>query len=192
MKRMLSALMASFLVMCMGWGVASVQAKGGEYLVQAGSSLRLDVYHPAKHVIAHSKQIKGKVKVTSQKAGTISLEGGFSVRVVSLNSGNLRRDRVMWSSLGYTKQPYIYFYPKTLQLQGKTGTLVGTFEINKVKKDVTLQVSDFQGTVDGKSAVTLTVVGKLKCSDFQVDRPSLVFVKIKDEVDIKLTVTLKP
>lgn len=187
-------LVMSFVIWA-GVFVASVSSPvqaAKEYKVQAGSTLRVDVYHPAKHVIAHSKTIKGKVSVVSQKNGMVMLSGALSVRVVSLNSGNLRRDRVMWSSLGKSKQPYIYFYPKMLQLQGKGGTLTGSFEIRKIKKEVTLQVSDFNGAIDEKSVVSLTVVGKLKCSEFEVERPSLVFVKIKDEVDIKLTLNLKP
>lgn len=162
-------------------------AKALKYKVAKGSLLRVDVYHTAKHIIAKSKRVKGRLLVKGDK-----LSGMLSVRIKSLKSGNRRRNRKMWSSLGKSRQPYIYFKPKSIKLTGSSGTVTGTFVIRKVEKKVSFAVSNFSGKWDGKTPVSLVAKGKLKCTDFKVKRPSLLFVKIKDLVDVTMTLKLVP
>ncbi len=171
----------------------TVKMKKIKYKVVKGksSSLKVDIYHPAKHVVTKSKKVRGMVSMFGSQ-GTIKLSGTLSVRIKSLRSGNRRRDRVTWTSLGKSRQPYIYFYPSSMTLKGSTGTLQGTFHIRKKKKKVTMKIVSFKGKIDGKSTISVTVTGKIKCSDFKVKRPSLLFVKIKDLVDLTIKIKLKP
>lgn len=187
-RLMLTTIFALFAATVM---MASASAEVS-YKTVKGTKLKLDVYHPTKHIKGKSKKLKGYFKIVSGSAGNYKLDGAFSVKVRKIKTGNRSRDRVMWSSLGKSRQPYIYFYPKTLVVKGGKGKVTGEFRINKIQKPVTFDVVDFKGTLDGKSAVSLTVKGKLSCDAFKIKRPALLFVKIKDKVDVKVMFKLKP
>lgn len=179
-------------LMMVGGFSSEAQADGMRYKPSKKSHLKVDVYHKFKHVIAKSKRVKGQIFFAAKGKGTYGLKGALSVRIKSLRSGNRSRDRKMWSSLRKSRQPYVYFFPKTLTWDGKAGKVKGEFKINKIKKEVEFDVTKMEGTVDGKSTLTVEVKGHLKCSDFKIKRPSLLTIKIKNKVDVQLSLVFQP
>lgn len=189
--RCLLAFWVAGLVMAGGFS-SEAQADGLRYKPSKKSRLKVDVYHKFKHVIAKSKRVKGQVFFAAKGKGTYALKGALSVRIKSLRSGNRSRDRKMWSSLRKSRQPYIYFFPKTLTWDGKAGKVKGDFKINKIKKEIEFDVTKVEGSIDGKSTFAVKVKGHLKCSDFKVKRPSLLTIKIKNKVDVTMSLVLQP
>lgn len=185
--------MYTFCVCLAGLALATVAfqpafAAKSQYKIVKKSKLKIDIYHPAKHIKAKSKKVRGVVSFEGSKH-TFKLDGALTLKIKRLRSGNRSRDRKMWSALGKSVQKYIYFYPKSLQLKGDKGTITGDFLIRKIRKTLTFSVSKFKGTV-GSTALSMTVKGVIKCTDFNVTRPSLLFVKIKDKVKLKFKLKL--
>lgn len=179
----------AFFVLSLGLWTSSAWAK--PYTVEKGGEIRVDVHHPAKHVIAKTSDVSGSIEVEDKTLASksLGLSGSLKVAVRSLKSGNKRRDNKMWESLG---DDDIVFKPKTLVVTGEgKGTIQGLFTIRGTERPVTLDVT-FQGALDGKAKVTMTIKGKVKCSDFKVPRPSLMFVAIKDDVDMSFKLTFVP
>lgn len=184
-------LLTRFALFCAAFALCT-SASAMKYKSTKGTLIRADIYHPAKHIIAKSKRLKGSVTVKAGDKGTYKLSGKLTVKIRSLRSGNRRRDRAMWSALGKSRQHRIVYFPKTLKIKGNTGTITGSFAINRNKKKVTLTVTEFSGKVDGKSPITIKVKGKLSCDDYKIKKPSLLFVKIKDKVDVSMTLKFVP
>lgn len=187
-------------------------ANATEYTVGKGSKVRIDIDHPAKHVVAVVKskiakkgknkgkviRIKGIFGVNGVvKAGkSTKLSGQISIKLKKLKSGNARRDAYMRAALGIKKQKYIFFSPQSLKIikmspKGGVGTITGTFKIRGISKVVTMKLL-FKGKLGAKSPVAIIVKGTIKCSDFKVPRPALLGNKIKNVVKLKILIKFKP
>jgi polyisoprenoid-binding protein YceI len=171
---------------------SSVASAGADYKAST-SEIRVDVYHPTKHVIVKSSAVMGSVALGAPLAvgKAIPVSGELSVEVKALGSGNARRDRYMRQSLGISKHPKVIFKPSALTLskmsaEGGEGTLTGSFTIRGTTKEVSLAVT-LKGDAT-KKPVSVSLKTKIKCSDYKIPPPSLMFVKIKDEMDLTLTV----
>lgn len=158
------------------------------------SWVKIYVYHMAKTVKAKSKKVSG-FATFEKKGDHFKLDGALTVPIRTLDSNNASRNNVMWNSLGDSIQNVIYFYPKKLVFTGKgpkgrKGYVEGEFNIRKKSKRVKLTFKKFKGKIDG-GQFSLYVKGFLKCSDYGVSRPSLLFVKIKDKVKVRLKLRFK-
>jgi len=192
MRPMFQALLVATLTFALP-GLPSAYAQ--KYKVAKGSEIKAKIHINVKavgEILARSKRVKGEVEVVSHKDGTYKLKGKLYVKVRKLRSGNRSRDRKMWSALGKARQRRIVFLPQKLTLKGGKGTIKGLFGINTQKKIVTLKVTQAKGKIGGKNKLSFKVAGQLSCKDFKIKRPSLMFVKIEDKVDLLLTLHFAP
>lgn len=166
------------------------------------SRLSLKFYYFTKVFVGVSKKIKGHLTVSAPlKVGAkIALSGKLKVGIRKLRSGNSRRDKKMRQALGYKKSDksskWLVFTPKSLMVsklsaKGGKGQIRGIFKVKGKAKKTTLTVI-FRGKVNGKNKFAAIVKGKIKCSDFGVERPGgPLGGKIKDVIDFKILLHFK-
>ncbi|HEA23670.1 hypothetical protein LCGC14_2103020 [marine sediment metagenome] len=133
---------------------------------------------------------------SDQLNGTINFETGkvvFTVSVKSIKTGNEKRDGHMYELLETEKNPDVVF----------EGKLVDDFDLDKKSKrtvkvtgDFTLAGTTRQITVpldlDPMSkGIQLNASWSLLITDYGLERPSLMFIKVNDKHDLSVDVLLK-
>lgn len=182
------------IALCL-FALPASQAWAQKYKVTKGSEIKAQIHINVKaagEIIAKTKRVTGNVDIVSHANGTYKLKGKVAVKIRKLRTGNRSRDRKMWSALGKARQRRIVFLPQELKVKDGKGTITGLWGINTKKKVLTLPVTSVKGKIGGKSPVTFTIAGQISCGDFDIKRPSLMFVKIKDKVDLMLTLKFAP
>jgi len=164
------------------------------YKVSGASQIKIDVYHPTKHIKAYNKagSVQGNVTIKSSliPRKTVEVTGSVEIVVGALESGNGRRDRYMRSVLGGATS-IIRFVPKSLTMKtmnpsGGSGELIGDFTINNNTNPVTFQAS-FEGDILKGGKVVVQIKTHVLCSAYKIKRPALLWVPIKDKVDLAMT-----
>ena len=164
------------------------------YKVSGASQIKIDVYHPTKHIKAYNKagSVQGNVTIKSSliPGKTVEVTGSVEIVVGALESGNGRRDRYMRSVLGGATS-IIRFVPKSLTMKtmnpsGGSGELIGDFTINNNTNPVTFQAS-FEGDILKGGKVVVQIKTHVLCSAYKIKRPALLWVPIKDKVDLAMT-----
>lgn len=164
------------------------------YKVDGASQIKIDVYHPAKHVKATNKAgaLQGSVTIKGALVAgkSVDVAGNVQISVGALQSGNGRRDKYMRRSLGGSSSK-ISFSPKSLTMKtvtanGGSGEITGSFTINNTTNTVTFPAS-FEGDLAKGGKVVVSIKTNLLCTAYKINLPSLMFVKIKDKVDLAMT-----
>ncbi|MCB9637958.1 MAG: YceI family protein [Myxococcales bacterium] len=172
----------------------ATQSFAETYKAGPASHIKIDVYHPAKHVKAHNKpgSVKGSftIKGAVEAGKAVALEGKIEMKVGDLVSGNGRRDKYMRRSLGGSSKA-ISFEPSSMTLaklgaNGGEGEIKGKFTIHGVTQDVTFKAM-FKGNLKGAKFAVM-IKASVLCSAYKIKRPSLMFVKIKDKVDLAMDI----
>jgi polyisoprenoid-binding protein YceI len=170
---------------------ASAPAKAAPTVTYAfGPATEIVYYveHPMHHVKGVTKSLDGKVTFTGDK---LAVPFTLSLPLISFNSGNANRDENAAHVLDVPHFPLATlavtkFDEKSRTKTGATthlvGTATGALSFKGVTHDVAVPVE-----ID-VAADRLVVDGtiNLKLTDYKVDRPSLFFTPIKD--DVKVTV----
>lgn len=203
MVRKLSMFVAIAAFVVTGW---QAPASAKKVLGGKGKALVLAyIYHPAKKILAGSRKLSGEVKFGAKTGSTTALSGSVTIPVKSLRSGNARRDNYMRNSLGIKANPTISFAPKSITEKAQTvkkyswkaskrkpvkctHEIKGTFTINGKNQDVTVAAK-----VVNKGGKTRYIIPNLvlKVTDFGIVRPSLGPAKIKNEVHLRMLITLE-
>lgn len=168
-------------------GAAEPQA----YTVDAArSSVRYFVKHKLHPADGRSASIEGKAVV--QPDGKVLAM--IRVPVASFDSGDSNRDSNMRDTLEAAKYPYVVFKGVTsLVMPAAEGkpipmTLQGELDFHGVKRAVDVPVT-LQFAADGGA----TVKGKLVVSldAHQIERPSLLLIKLEDDCAIEFELALR-
>jgi polyisoprenoid-binding protein YceI len=121
--------------------------------------------------------------------------GRVVVRAATLRTGIDRRDAEMRERLDVERHPELRFDWTGFELEHlerATATLrghaLGTLTIRGVGRAVRVPV---QVEVDPERQLRLTAELALKMSDFGVDPPRLLFVRVKDEVKVRVSLRLR-
>jgi polyisoprenoid-binding protein YceI len=171
----------------------TVPATGPDsYTVDAQkSSVRYGIVHKFHKVHGESKVVQGKALLKSD--GT--LQAMVRIPIGTFMSGDGNRDAHMRECMEEPKYPYVV-YKGVAKLPNGTSTL-------PPKLDLTLDGElDFHGRkhpervklrVDASNPESVRVTGRFVVSldRYQVERPSLLLIKIDDECTIDLDLTLK-
>ncbi|MCK6510820.1 YceI family protein [Myxococcota bacterium] len=174
--------------------ISSASFADSAYKVDGASQIKIDVYHPTKHVKAYNKagSVQGNVTIKGSliPGKAVDVAGSVQIAVGSLESGNGRRDRYMRSVLGGAES-IIRFVPKSLTMKtmnakGGSGELVGSFTINNNTHPVTFQAS-FEGDILKGEKVVVQIKTHVLCSTYKIKRPALLWIPIKDKVDLAMT-----
>ncbi len=130
-------------------------------------------------------------KVTSHlimEANPLTLKGTIEISMNDLASDNKKRDADMQKTLASSVFPKAIFEVKDIVAKGGDGyTLKGIMNLHGVNKPM-----NFNGIiVEESNKVHIKATGDLKMIDFGIIPPSMLFMKVRDQVDVNVDVVLK-
>ncbi|MDO9208587.1 MAG: YceI family protein [Sulfuricurvum sp.] len=170
----------SFLAM-----VLAVSVFGGNLSFESGT------------IQAHTEMVADKTidpftkKATSHlsmETNPLTLKGTIEVSLGDLMSDNKKRDEHMQETLESLSFPKAVFDIKEVVAKGGDHyTLKGTMSLHGVSKSMS-----FEGTVAQESnTVHIKVASALKMTEFGIQQPSMMFLKVRDQVDLSVDILLK-
>lgn len=171
-------------------------AQAAPFEAAAGSKITYQAIHPAHEVNGVTEKVRGKVEYDPAKP--LEFIGLVNKNVqadwADFDSGNKNRDANVRVVVNADKFPSIAFVIEAIEKPVQTGTVIagqlrGRLYINGVKQTLTAPVS-----IDVTDAKRILVSAKLitKMTDFKIDRPSLLFVKVNDDLIIDVNLVFQP
>lgn len=154
---------------------------GNEYTIKEGE-ISYSGYHFLHDWKGTSNQINGDFTFDSTLE---NFNGSISIPVKSFDSGNTNRDSNMMVYCRAIKFPNIIFRPKEVIREDRLVTIDGMLEFAGKVQDLTTNVNikainDSSFLAEGKFDIFL--------SEFDIDRPSLLFAKIDDKISIEFVI----
>ena len=176
------------LALALAVGAAPLQAQTTYRVDSAHSAITYDMEHPAHSWSGTSHAVSGSV--TTDAGGAI-IGADLTAPVVSFDSGNRNRDSHMAEVVEFYAYPNVTFHltrlvPHQATTTNATNAMAeGTLTFHGVPRPVQVPVRvDRTGSglhVTGQFELTLT--------EFDLERPSLMMVKVRDWMRIHLDVT---
>tara|TARA_Y100001960_G_C14309942_1_gene650197 strand:+ start:67 stop:639 length:573 start_codon:yes stop_codon:yes gene_type:complete len=139
--------------------------------------------HPAHSWEGVSEDFKGGIVCYDTDECFIKIQ----IPVESFNSGNSNRDSNMFYYVESNKYKYVTFYSnsfeinKEILLTGENIKLDGFLEFHGIKKEISFIAFIYSDNQFLKGRADFDV----NLSDYNVDRPSLLFTPISDQIIIK-------
>lgn len=117
-----------------------------------------------------------------------SLKGTIEVSIADFISDNAKRDSNMRESMESDKFPKASFEVKeVISKGGENVVLKGVMSIHGVSKPFS-----FEGSVSEEgSKVRIKAKSSMKMSDYGITPPKMVFLTVRDQVDLNVDVVLK-
>lgn len=117
-----------------------------------------------------------------------SLKGTMEVSIADFISDNAKRDSNMRETMESDKFPKASFEIKeVIPKGGDNVTLKGMMSIHGVSKPLS-----FEGSVNEEgSKVRIRAKSSMKMSDYGITPPKMVFLTVRDQVDLNVDVVLK-
>jgi len=178
----LTGFMAIGLVM--GLLAPSWSASGQTYRVIPGESkISYHLHHPMHEIEGVSKDFDCVVVLGGD---TAYAQIRVKAQVASFSSGNTNRDSHMLEILDGLKYPFVEFVSDSLRHEDEGYRVFGELTFHGVRRPV-----DFKATpVHLKNGVEIKGDFVVLLSDYQVERPSLLFVPTANDLHIDLDVFL--
>jgi polyisoprenoid-binding protein YceI len=131
---------------------------------------------------------KKAVSHLSMGDSVTSLRGVIDVYIVDFTSDNKKRDVNMYETMESDKFPKASFEIKeVLSKGGENVTLKGMMSLHGVTKPM-----NFEGSVSEEgSNVRIKAKSTMKMSDFGINPPKMVFLTVRDQVDLSVDMALK-
>lgn len=129
---------------------------------------------------AHSKLM--------MEAEPASLRGSIEVAITDFISDNKKRDASMYETMESDQFPKASFEIKEMIPKGGDSyTLKGTMSLHGVSRPMS-----FEGSVaEEGNKVRIKAKSVMKMSDFGIKPPKMVFLTVRDQVDLAVDVVLK-
>ncbi|MCR8648925.1 YceI family protein [Leptospira interrogans] len=139
--------------------------------------------HPMKEVHGVCKEIQVD-SPQIQTSGTVyKLNSPFTIKIpiLKINSGDENRDSHIMEILGYPDIPEIIVVVESAEAVGETYLIRGKLSIHEFTRDF-----QSSGKVEPNGVGQIRIFGKvnIQFSDFNLERPSLLFIKTKEEIEI--------
>lgn len=117
-----------------------------------------------------------------------SLRGSIDVSIADFMSDNAKRDANMHETMESDKFPKASFEIKEVIAKGGDNVILkGTLSLHGVSKPLS-----FEGSVSEEgSKVRIKAKSSMKMSDFGINPPKMVFLSVRDQVDLNVDVVLK-
>ncbi|MFZ2889168.1 YceI family protein [Sulfuricurvum sp.] len=117
-----------------------------------------------------------------------SLRGSMDVSIGDFVSDNSKRDTNMHETMESDKFPKASFEVKEVVAKGGDNVLLkGTLSLHGISKPLS-----FEGTLtQDVSKVRIKAKSSIKMSDFGITPPKMVFLTVRDQVDLNVDVVLK-
>ncbi|MBM9579449.1 YceI family protein [Leptospira sp. 201903070] len=139
--------------------------------------------HPMKEIHGVCKEVQIDSPKIEFAGGAYKLNTPFQIKVpvLKFHSGDENRDSHIMEILGYPETPEISAIIESVSQSGVSYSIKGKLTIRGIT-----QTFDSAAKVEPKEGGRIRVVGKvdIKFSDFKLERPSLLFLKAKEEIEI--------
>ncbi|MBM9500930.1 YceI family protein [Leptospira sp. 201903071] len=139
--------------------------------------------HPMKEVHGVCKEVQIDSPKIQAAGGGYKLSEPFQIKVpvLKLHSGDENRDSHIMEILGYPETPEISAVIESVSQSGESYSIKGKLTIRGIT-----QSFDSAARVETKDSGQIRILGKvnIKFSDFKLERPSLLFLKAKEEIEI--------
>lgn len=124
----------------------------------------------------------------SMEEAATTLRGAMEVSMADLISDNKKRDSNMQETLESAMFPKAVFEIKEVVAKGANNYLLkGTMSLHGVTKPMS-----FEGTITQEGTkVRIKASSMMKMSDFGIKPPKMVFLTVRDQVDLSVDVLLK-
>ncbi len=132
----------------------------------------------------HSSTVVSHLTIDNQDITT--LKGSVDVSLVNFKSDNSERDEHMGEALDikkYTQTTYT-IQSVTPSTNGQY-TIAGTLNLHGTTKPITLKGE----VITQNNQVTIKVETSFKMSEFGIQPPKLLFLNVRDQVDMKIDTT---
>jgi polyisoprenoid-binding protein YceI len=171
--------------------VAHAQAGESLSVATAESSLTYHLIHKMHKVHGTSKKVEGKAVITPDGKAQVMVR----VPVESFDSENTNRDAHMKEAVEAARYPYVELKAVADGMTAPTSfpsSTKKTFKAQLVFHGVK-QIFDIPVDITWKSAgvVEATADFKISLESYKVERPSLLFVKVDDELGLTAKLTFK-
>ena len=147
------------------------------------SFIKYTGYHPLHSWEGFSKDIEFRL---NQNNNTFSIY--ISTRLDSFNSNNENRDSNMLFYTESLKFPKVTFISENIEYKNleNLNLIKGTLYFHGVEKSIIAKVK----IIEKQSTILGECNFQIKLSDFNIERPKLLMLSIKDNIDLKATIEL--
>jgi polyisoprenoid-binding protein YceI len=188
----LAGTIAALLGLLYSGGAALAQAPAAQKLVvdTAKSSAVYHLVHKMHKIDGKSQAIEGRAAISETGAAQV----GVRIKVETFDSGNSNRDAHMKETVQAATYPYVELkavgqVQKPAQLPATTTqNFRGELTFHGVKKQLEVPV-----TLTHEAGGNIHAVAKLTISldEFKIERPSLLFVKVDDALQVDVDLVFK-
>ena len=144
------------------------------------SFISYDGKHPAHNWTGISKEIQGTFELNKEDLTQSKVD--LFVPVFSFDSKNANRDSNMLDVVEEYYFPYVRFISSKIEKVDDGFNVVGNLSFHGITKEFTIPVSLMQ---DDKRIVVESDFS-IMLTDFKIRRPSLLTIKIRNQIDIKV------
>ena len=144
------------------------------------SFISYDGKHPAHNWTGISKEIQGTFELNKEDLTQSKVD--LFVPVFSFDSKNANRDSNMLDVVEEYYYPYVRFISSKIEKVDDGFNVVGNLSFHGITKEFTIPVSLIQ---DDKRIVVESDFS-IRLTDFKIRRPSLLTIKIRNQIDIKV------
>ena len=167
---------------------AAAEAKSYQ-AIKGESSLTYVLQHPMHLIKGVNRDVACTVELSDD---TVSSVIRVSARVRDFDSGNSSRDSHAMEAVGGMKFPKVEFASRSVRRDSAAGVagyiVAGDLTFHGVTRPVEFHV------VPGEANDRITIRGTfiIRLSDYGVKPPGLLFVKVKDEMTLRIDLASKP
>ena len=157
---------------------------GQTFEVSKASKITYYGSHYAHDWQGHSSGISGRILyyADDQTANSCSLR----VDLTTFDSENSNRDSNMLTYLNAFQYPDIMFVSNEISVEGINAFIKGQLTFHGITKDLNLKTDiSFTNGFNAEGSFTILL------SDYEVERPALLFKKIADEMKLKFHIVAK-
>ena len=144
------------------------------------SFISYDGKHPAHNWTGISKEIQGTFELNKEDLTQSKVD--LFVPFFSFDSKNANRDSNMLDVVEEYYYPYVRFISSKIEKVDDGFNVVGNLSFHGITKEFTIPVSLMQ---DDKRIVVESDFS-IMLTDFKIRRPSLLTIKIRNQIDIKV------
>nr|WP_281276567.1 YceI family protein [Leptospira gomenensis] len=152
--------------------------------------IRFEVDHPMKLVQGTCREVDAEVPKLSIRNTEYKLDAPFRIRIpiLKIKSGDENRDSHMAEILGYPDFQEVSATIESVSFVGGSYSVKGKLTIREETRSF-----QSEAKVESPEKGQVRVFGKLQVrfSEFKLERPSVLFTKTKDEVEIDYDFLIK-
>ena len=136
------------------------------------------------HINPSSKSIESHVTINN----TIdSMKGKISIAALSLKSDNDDRDKHMYEAINAKTDPIIAFEIQNVTKVDTGYKINGVLKLNGVSKNI----ASLATIADVNNTLNVSGLFSINLTDFKIEPPRLLFLTVRNQIDITYNLTYK-